>query len=79
MTKAEQQSVQMNANLLNSLNLKTYMRGEKEFWFLRWRTYIEFFSKADIKLILMGQDYEMKSMVITKDKFTTKQNPFIMV
>lgn len=79
MTKAEQQSVQGNANMLASLNMKTYLRGEYDFWFLRWRTYQEFFSSSDEKFILMNQDFEWKSIAIKKDSFNTKNNPFIIV
>jgi len=79
MTKAEQQSVQGNANMLASLNMTTYLRGEYDFWFLRWRTYQEYFSKSDEKFILMNQDFEWKSMSIKKDSFNTKNNPFIIV
>ena len=37
------------------------------------------FSKSDEKFILMEQDFENLSRSITKDKFTTRQNPFIRV
>lgn len=79
MTKAEQQSVQSNANMLSSLNLKTYMRGEYDFRFLRWRTYQEYFSQSDEKFMLMQDDFEWKSVGIKKDAFMTKNNPFIIV
>lgn len=79
MTKAEQQSVQNNANLFISLDLKTFLWGAYDFAFLRWRTYQEYFSKSDEKFILMEQDFEQQSMSITRDKFMTKQNPFIRV
>ena len=79
MTKAEQQSVQGNANMLASLNMKTYLRGEYDFWFLRWRTYQEYFSSSDEKFLLMNQDFEWKSISIKKDSFYTKNNPFILV
>jgi len=78
MTKAEQQSVQSNANMLSSLNMKTYLRGEYDFAFLRWRTYQEYFSKSDEKFVLMTQDFEWKSISIKKDDFNTKNNPFII-
>lgn len=78
MTKAEQQSVQANANMLSSLNIKTYLRWEYDFWFLRWRTYQEYFSVSDEKFILMSQDFERKSIPIKRDKFLTKHNPFII-
>lgn len=78
MTKAEQQSVQGNANMLNALNIKTYLRWEYDFRFLRWRTYQEYFSKSDEKFVLMNQDFEWKSIWIKKDKFSTKNNPFII-
>lgn len=78
MTKAEQQSVQGNANMLSALNMKTYLRGEYDFRFLRWRTYQEFFSTSDEKFVLMNQDFEWKSIGIKKDMFKTKNNPFII-
>jgi hypothetical protein len=78
MTKAEQQSVQGNANMLNALNIKTYLRWEYDFRFLRWRTYQEYFSTSDEKFVLMNQDFEWKSIWIKKDKFSTKNNPFII-
>jgi hypothetical protein len=78
MTKAEQQSVQANANMLSSLNMKTYLWGEHDFAFLRWRTYQEYFSVSDEKFLLMNQDFEYKSMSIKKDSFFTKNNPFII-
>jgi len=79
MTKAEQQSVQANANMFQSLNHKTYLRWEYDFRFLRWRTYQEFFSQSDEKLILMNQDFEFRSIAVKKDQFNTKQNPYIVV
>lgn len=79
MTKAEQQSVQGNANMLSALNLKTYMRGEYDFRFLRWRTYQEYFSVSDEKFLLMQDDFEWKSVWVKKDWFITKNNPFIVV
>jgi len=78
MTKAEQQSVQANANMLSALNMKTYLRGEYDFAFLRWRTYQEYFSVSDEKFVLMNQDFEWKSIGIKKDQFYTKNNPFII-
>ena len=78
MTKAEQQSVQGNANMLSALNMKTYLRGEYDFRFLRWRTYQEYFSISDEKFLLMNQDFEWKSIGIKKDMFITKNNPFII-
>ncbi len=78
MTKAEQQSVQANANMLSSLNMKTYLWGEYDFAFLRWRTYQEFFSSSDEKFLLMSQDFEYRSVSIKKDSFFTKNNPFII-
>lgn len=79
MTKAEQQSIQGNANLFIGLDLKTFLWWAYDFAFLRWRTYQEYFSKSDEKFILMEQDFEKRSISITKDKFKTKQNPFIRV
>lgn len=78
MTKAEQQSVQANANMLSSLNMKTYLRWEYDFAFLRWRTYQEYFSVSDEKFALINQDFEWKSIGIKKDMFKTKNNPFII-
>lgn len=78
MTKAEQQSVQSNANMLSSLNIKTYLRWAYDFAFLRWRTYQKYFSISDEKFLLMNQDFEWKSVSIKKDKFNTKNNPFII-
>lgn len=78
MTKAEQQSVQANANMLSSLNMKTYLWWEYDFAFLRWRTYQEFFSSSDEKFLLMSQDFEYRSVSIKKDSFITKNNPFII-
>jgi hypothetical protein len=78
MTKAEQQSIQGNANMLSALNMKTYLRGEYDFRFLRWRTYQEYFSSSDEKFVLMNQDFEWKSIGIKKDMFKTKNNPFII-
>ena len=79
MTKAEQQSIQANANVFQSLNNKTYLRWEYDFRFLWRRTYQEFFSKTDKKFVLMNQDFEMRSIAIKKDSFKTKQNPYIIV
>lgn len=78
MTKAEQQSVQGNANMLSALNMKTYLRGEYDFTFLRWRTYMEYYSVSDQKFVLMNQDFERKSIGIRRDGFVTKNNPFII-
>lgn len=78
MTKAEQQSVQSNANMLSSLNIKTYLWGEYDFAFLRWRTYQQYFSKSDEKFVLMAQDFEWKVQPIKRDGFKTKNNPFII-
>lgn len=79
MTKAEQQSIQNNANMITSLNIKTYLWGEYDFAYLRWRCYQQYFSKSDEKFLLLQDDYEWKSITIKKDSFKTKMNPYINV
>lgn len=79
MTKAEQQAVQSNNNVLSSLNMKTYLWGAYDFRYLWWRSYMQNFSASNKKFITMGVDFEIRGNTITRDMFLTKQNPYIVV
>lgn len=79
MTKAEAQQIQANANLLSIRNKKVDSWWDKEFWFLRWRAYNEFFSPKDKKTVVLDTDFETKIDVFTGDVFKYKEMPHIMI
>jgi len=79
MTKAESQQLQANANLLSIRNKRVDSWGDKDFRFLRWRAYQEFFSPKDKKAIVLDVDFETDVEVFTKDIFDYKENPQIMI
>ncbi len=79
MTKAEAQQIQQNANIKSILKNSVNWRGDKDFWFERWKWYQQYFSQTDKKFILLRQSFEYTSLKITKDDVFTKQMPHIIV
>ena len=79
MTKAEAQQIQANANLLTIRNKRVDSRGDKEFWFLRLRAYVQYFSPKDKKVITLNSNFETKVEEVTGDVFTYKESPHIMI
>lgn len=77
MTKAEAQQIQANANLKMIKDAKINWWWDKDFWFLRWRAYQEFFSKTDKKFITLDIDFEDNITIFEKDSFSYKEMPYI--
>jgi hypothetical protein len=79
MTKAEQQSIQWTANL--HISLKNWIKAwyYQEYYFQRWRWYIENFDDSMKKFMLLSSDFEWSWVSLRKDEFLTKQVPYIMV
>lgn len=79
MTKAEAQQIQGNAN--NMISLKNWIKSwfYQEFYFQRWRWYMENFEAGKKKFALLASDFEWKWVDLTRDQFITKQMPYIMI
>ena len=79
MTKAEQQAVQGNANNLISLQNSIKARYYQEYYFQRWRGYLENMKEWQKKFALLNSNFEWKWVQLKKDQFVTKQIPYIMI
>ena len=58
MTKAEAQQAQANNNIRSLLKNTVASRGEKDFWFLWWRCYLQYFAQSDDKFIALNNNFE---------------------
>jgi len=79
MTKAEAQQLQANANLWLVRNRRVDSRGDKDFRYLRWRSYIEYLAPWDKKLVVLDDDFETNTEIFDKDTFKYKKDPQIEV
>lgn len=79
MTKAEAQQAQANNNIRSLLKNTVASRGEKDFWFLRWRCYCEYFAQSDKKFVALNNNFEYSGEKFHKDEFLTGLDPHIMV
>lgn len=79
MTKAEAQQLQANANMKMSAKQAISNWFYKDFAFLRWRSYQTNFKDAMKKFITINDNFEWKTISITKDNLYTKNTPSIIV
>ena len=79
MTKAEAQQIQANANMQLSVKNTIKQRFYREYYFQRWRGYLENFPEGRKKWVLLNADFEWTGMELQKDQFVTKQMPYILV
>jgi len=79
MTKAEAQQLQANANMQLSIKNTIKQRFYREYYFQRWRGYLENFKDWEKKWVLLNTDFEWTGQTLEKDQFITKQMPYIMV
>jgi len=79
MTKAESQQIQANANLQLSIKNTIKQWFYREYYFQRWRGYLENFKDGEEKRVLLNADFEWTGATLSKDQFITKQMPYIMV
>jgi len=79
MTKAEAQQIQANANMQLSVKSTIKQRFYRDYYFQRWRWYLENFKDGEEKWVLLNADFEWSGASLTKDQFITKQMPYIMV
>jgi len=79
MTKAEAQQIQSNANNIISLKNAIKNRYYQEFYYQRWRGYLENFTDWEKKFALLSSDFEWRGTSLKKDEFITKQMPYVMV
>lgn len=79
MTKAEAQQAQANNNIRSLLKNTVASRGEKDFWFLWWRCYCEYFAQSDKKFIALNNNFEYAGEKFEKDEFLTGLDPHIMI
>jgi hypothetical protein len=78
-TLGEIQQVAANSTIRFALGSKVAMWGEKRFWKLWFRSYKEYFSVADEKLIEILGAYGNKSINLKKKDFLTSEDPKIEV
>lgn len=79
MTKAEAQQAQANNNIRSLLKNTVASRGEKDFWFLWWRCYCEYFAQSDKKFVVLNNNFEYSGEEFVKDDFITGLDPHIMI
>ena len=79
MTKAEAQQLQANANMQLSIKNTIKQRFYRDYYFQRWRWYLENFKDWEEKRVLLNADFEWTWASLSKDQFITKQMPYIMV
>ena len=79
MTKAEAQQLQANANMQLSVKNTIKQRFYRDYYFQRWRWYLENFPEWKKKRVLLNADFERAWMELSKDQFVTKQMPYILV
>jgi len=79
MTKAEAQQIQANANLYVSLRTTVKSRFYKWMAYLRWRSYQENFQAWQKKFIALNDNFEWKWITFTRDSYTMKQSPYIVI
>ena len=79
MTKAEAQQIQANANMQLSVKNTIKQRFYRDYYFQRWRWYLENFKDGEKKWVLLNADFEWTWVTLEKDQFVTKQMPYIMV
>ena len=79
MTKAEAQQLQANANMQLSVKNTIKQWFYKDYYFQRWRGYLENFKDWEEKWVLLNADFEWTGQTLTKDQFITKQMPYVLV
>ena len=79
MTKAEAQQLQANANMQLSVKNTIKQWFYRDYYFQRWRWYLENFRDGEKKWVLLNADFEWTGQSLEKDQFITKQMPYIMV
>ena len=79
MTKAEAQQIQANANMQLSVKNTIKQWFYRDYYFQRWRWYLENFPEWKEKRVLLNPDFEWTWKSLEKDQFITKQMPYIMV
>jgi hypothetical protein len=79
MTKAEAQQLQANANMQLSLKNTIKQRFYRDYYFQRWRGYLENLKDSEEKWVLLNADFAWTGRSLSKDQFITKQMPYIMV
>ena len=79
MTKAEAQQLQANANMQLSIKNTIKQWFYRDYYFQRWRWYLENFKDGEKKRVLLNADFEWTWQTLEKDQFITKQMPYIMV
>ena len=79
MTKAESQQIQANANMQLSVKNTIKQWFYRDYYFQRWRGYLENLKDSEKKRVLLNADFERTGVTLEKDQFITKQMPYIMV
>ena len=79
MTKAEAQQLQANANMQLSVKNTIKQWFYRDYYFQRWRGYLENLKDSEEKWVLLNADFAWSGKSLSKDQFITKQMPYIMV
>ena len=78
-TKAEAQQLQANANMQLSVKNTIKQWFYRDYYFQRWRGYLENLKDSEEKWVLLNADFAWSGKSLSKDQFITKQMPYIMV
>ena len=79
MTKAEAQQLQANANMQLSIKNTIKQRFYRDYYFQRWRGYLENFKDWEEKRVLLNPDFMWTWKSLSRDQFVTKQMPYILI
>lgn len=78
-TASEVQQVQANANIRFALGSKINAWGDKEFWRLWYRCYVQFFPKVEAKIIEVTNAFGVQSLTLYGKQFLTEKSPKIII
>lgn len=78
-TLGEVQQIQANANLRFLLGHNVNSWGDKLFWFLWYRCYVEFFPQAEEKLVEVTGAFGMQSLTLYRKQFLHESAPKIVI
>lgn len=78
-TLGEVQQVQANANIRFALGNKINNIGEKDFWMLWYRCYVQFFPKAEAKMVEVTNAFGAQSITMYGKQFISEKSPRIII
>lgn len=78
-TLGENQMVQANANMRFALGNKINNWGEKQFWRLWYRCYVQHFGRAEEKIIEVTDAFGVQTLTLSRKQFLIEKSPKIII